>query len=62
MVKFTGKATGNLESEYIYDEGSNDIKTELFFTSSKEGEKYSSVSYSILPIHYIEGKILIPYK
>ena len=61
MVKFTGKATGNLESKYIYDEGSNDIKTELFFTSSKEGEKYSSVSYSILPIHYIEGNDAFSY-
>lgn len=53
-VKFTGKATGNLESEHIYDEGNNRIDTELSFTSSKEGEKYSSVSYSILPIHYVE--------
>ena len=60
-VKFTGKATGNLESDYIYDENNNHIETELSFTSSKENEKYSSVSYSILPIHYIKGSDAYSY-
>lgn len=61
-VKFTGKATGNLESEYIMysDEDNsknNSIGKELLFTSTKgDNESYNDISYSILPIHYIDTK------